>query len=185
MNLSIKASTQIKAFLLGTVFGLLAYLIYGYLWSSNELSLETFTGLGWIFFAPQPLVYWLGSALGLSNSATFFISLTVIMLFYGYIFLAFRLHPRLALSTFCVTCFSAWAYAHWWHVMPEYAKWVPGILFWPVHLLSEIFDDTGYDNFFIRKLIEDISVGFWCAAIVCGVRNLFQPIQRPPPTTAG
>jgi hypothetical protein len=182
MNTPIKTSSKIKAFMFGAMIGLLAYLVYSYLGSLNKFSIEAFDGLGWIFFASQYPVYWMATALDLPNGITFIISLTVITLSYGYIFLSFRLHQGLAIGAFLAGSSLVFIFMMSTELQNAFSgslEMVPTALLWPALIMSDVTHDLNFSGGFIRIVIECFSVGFWYATLFSGIRTFFLLIKGP------
>ena len=169
-------TSKIKTFLTGMVLGLLAYLIYLNFLTADE---TTATAVGWIYFAPQYFIFWAVPQLNLSETVGLVSCYSVITLLYGYIALSIRLWPRTAIWTFLITVLLYLMIVHWAAYLMNFKSLAILMKFplWPAYLL-DLSDDGRHGNL-VENIIESISVAFWYAALICGVRTIFIVLGRP------
>ena len=167
--------SKIKAFLIGMVAGFLAYIIYLNSFAEDDTSA---IAIGWIYFAPQYLVFWAVTQFDLSETAALVSCYAIIMLLYGYIALSIRLWPKTAIWTFLIAALSFLMIVYWASFLLTIKSLAILIKFplWPAYLL-DISDDGSHTNL-VRITIECISVAFWYAALICCVRTSFMPFGK-------
>jgi len=163
------------------VFGLAIYFLYNWLCPDET----TLLGVGWALFAPQFLALWILHATHLSDTAVVVWCYVVIALFYGYIFLSFRLSPRSAFGGFVVgglgfVAFLCIIYCN--NDLPQLIQHISEFAFWPAYRVNDVLMNYAEPPI-VRIPLEFLIQALWISAIFSGIHTFFDLFKSVKPVT--
>jgi hypothetical protein len=182
MDQLIGKTSKIKPFAAGFIFGTAFYAVYlwlgkdgdCYLWlASDQMFGTTF---GSIFFPIQYFIFSFGDFGTFPDGTTITICFCLVGLLYGYIFLSFRLFPKLAIVTFVISILS---FLFCMVAFVNSTSPILGILIWPVIKFSGFATAAQFSSGPIVLMADCCITGLWYSGIVCGIWTLiYRPITK-------